>query len=93
MGLDRPAAAEFSFFLAMPTLAAAFAHDLLEVRHQLSSARGVEIGIGLIAAFLASLVVIKPFLLFVRRSGFAPFAWYRIAAGVAIFAAIAAGWL
>ena len=93
MGLDRPAAAEFSFFLAMPTLAAAFAHDLLEVRHQLSSARGLEIGIGLITAFLASLVVIKPFLLFVRRSGFAPFAWYRIAAGVAIFAAIAAGWL
>ena len=93
MGLDRPAAAEFSFFLAMPTLAAAFAHDLLEVRHQLSAARGVEIGIGLLAAFLASLVVIKPFLLFVRRSGFAPFAWYRIAAGVAIFAAIAAGWL
>jgi len=93
MGLDRPAAAEFSFFLAMPTLAAAFAHDLLEVRHQLSAARGVEIGIGLVAAFLASLVVIKPFLLFVRRSGFAPFAWYRIAAGVAMFAAIAAGWL
>jgi undecaprenyl pyrophosphate phosphatase UppP len=37
--------------------------------------------------------VIKPFLLFVRRSGFAPFAWYRIAAGVAILAAVAAGWL
>jgi undecaprenyl-diphosphatase len=93
MGLDRPAAAEFSFFLAMPTLAAAFAHDLLEVRHQLSAARGLEIGIGLVAAFLASLAVIKPFLLFVRRSGFAPFAWYRIAAGLAIFAALAAGWL
>jgi undecaprenyl-diphosphatase len=93
MGLDRPAAAEFSFFLAMPTLVAAFAHDLLEVRHQLSAARGLEIAVGLVAAFLASLVVIHPFLLFVRRSGFAPFAWYRIAAGVAIFAALAAGWL
>ena len=93
LGLDRPAAAEFSFFLAMPTLVAAFAHDLLEVRHQLSAERGVEIGIGLVAAFIASLVVIKPFLLFVRRSGFAPFAWYRIAAGVAILAAIAAGWM
>jgi undecaprenyl-diphosphatase len=93
MGLDRPAAAEFSFFLAMPILAAAFAHDLFEVRHQLSADRGGEIAIGLLAAFLASLVVIKPFLLFVRRSGFAPFAWYRIAAGVAILAAIAAGGL
>ena len=51
----------------------------------MSAARGLEIGIGLVAAFLASLVVIKPFLLFVRRSGFAPFAWYRIAAGVGDF--------
>jgi undecaprenyl-diphosphatase len=93
MGLDRPAAAEFSFFLAMPTLAAAFVHELLEVRQQLSPDRGLEIGIGLLAAFVASLVVIKPFLLFVRRSGFAPFAWYRIGVGLAIFAAMAAGWL
>jgi len=93
MGLDRPAAAEFSFFLAMPTMTAAFAHDLFEVRHQLSPDRAIEIGIGLVAAFLASLAVITPFLLFVRRSGFAPFAWYRIGLGLAIFAAIAAGWL
>jgi undecaprenyl-diphosphatase len=93
MGLDRPAAAEFSFFLAMPTMTAAFAHDLFEHRHQLSSGRTLEIGIGLVAAFLSSLAVITPFLLFVRRSGFAPFAWYRIGLGVAIFAAIAAGWL
>jgi undecaprenyl-diphosphatase len=93
MGLDRPAAAEFSFFLAMPTMTAAFAHDLFEVRHQLSADRALDIGIGLVAAFLASLAVITPFLLFVRRSGFAPFAWYRIGLGLAIFAAIAAGWL
>jgi undecaprenyl-diphosphatase len=93
MGLDRPAAAEFSFFLAMPTLAAAFGHELLEVRHQLSADRGLEIAIGLVAAFLASLAVIRPFLLFVRRAGFAPFAWYRIGIGLALFAAIAAGWL
>ena len=44
LGLDRPAAAEFSFFLAMPTMTAAFAHDLLEARHQLSPGRGLEIG-------------------------------------------------
>ena len=93
MGLDRPAAAEFSFFVAMPTMTAAFAHDLFEVRHQLSAGRALEIGIGLVASFLAALAVITPFLLFVRRSGFAPFAWYRIGLGLAIFAAIAAGWL
>jgi undecaprenyl-diphosphatase len=46
-----------------------------------------------VMAFLASLVVEKPFLALVRRSGFGPFAWYRIAAGLAIVAALAAGWL
>jgi undecaprenyl-diphosphatase len=93
MGLDRPAATEFSFFLAMPTMTAAFAHDLFEVRHQLSADRALEIAVGLVAAFFASLVVVMPFLVFVRRAGFAPFAWYRIGMGLAIFAAIAAGWL
>ena len=46
MRVDRAAAAEFTFFLAMPTMAAAFAHDLLEVRHDLGSARGLEIAVG-----------------------------------------------
>ena len=92
MGLDRPAAAEFSFFLAMPTMTAAFAHDLLEVRHHLSTERGVEIAIGFVMAFIASALVVEPFLKVVRRAGFVPFAWYRIAAGVALLAALAIGW-
>ena len=93
VGLDRPAAAEFSFFVAMPTMTAAFGHDLLEVRHHLSPDRAVDIGVGLVMAFIASLLVVRPFLAFVRRAGFAPFAWYRIVLGVAIFAAIAAEWM
>lgn len=93
MGLERPAAAEFSFFLAIPTMAAAFAKSLLEIRGQLGAERLAEIGIGFVCAFLASAAVIRPFLRFVSRAGFAPFAWYRIAAGVAIFGAVAAGWL
>ena len=93
MGLDRPAAAEFSFFLAMPTMMAAFAHSLLKARHQLTSERAVEIAVGLIMAFIASALVVKPFLAVVRRAGFAPFAWYRIALGLAVFGALAAGWL
>jgi undecaprenyl-diphosphatase len=93
LGLDRPAAAEFSFFLAIPTLGAAFAHDLLEARHSLGAARAEEIGIGLVAAFIASAIVIEPFLTVVRRRGFVPFAWYRIAAGAAIFVALAAHWM
>jgi undecaprenyl-diphosphatase len=91
MRLDRKTAAEFSFFLAMPTIAAAFAKDLWEVRDQISPDQGAEIAVGFVMAFLAALVVVKPFLRFVSRSGFAPFAWYRIVAGVVILAALAMG--
>jgi undecaprenyl-diphosphatase len=77
----------------MPTMAAAFAHDLLKARHDLSMERSLEIGIGLVLAFVASALVVRPFLGVVRRSGFVPFAWYRILAGVVIVLAIAIGWL
>ena len=92
-GLSRTAAAEFSFFVAMPTMSAAFAHDLLGVAGHLSLERSLEIAVGLVMAFLSSLLVIRPFLAFVGRSGWAPFAWYRIALGVALLAAIGAGWV
>ena len=92
LGLDRRAAAEFSFFLAMPTMIAAFVHDLFEVRNQLSAGLATEIGVGFVMAFAAAALVIRPFLGFVSRSGFGPFAWYRIAAGLALMGAIAAGW-
>ena len=91
--LDRAAAAEFSFFLAMPTMAAAFAHDLWEVRSHLTADRGAEIAVGFVMAFVAAALVVRPFMRYVGRSGFAPFAWYRIAAGLAIFGALAMGWL
>ena len=91
MRLDRPAAAEFSFFLAMPTMVAAFVYELVQVRAQLGAERAVEIAIGFVTAFIASAVVVKPFLYFVRRSGFAPFAWYRIAFGVGLLAMVRGG--
>lgn len=93
MRLDRAAAAEFSFFLAMPTLGAAFVKSLWEVRHDLSPDRSLEIAIGFVAAFIASAIVVRPFLRYVARSGFGPFAWYRILAGIVVFAAVGAGWL
>jgi undecaprenyl-diphosphatase len=93
MRVDRAAAAEFTFFLAMPTMAAAFAHDLLEVRHDLGSARSLEIAVGFVMSFIASALVIRPFLGYVRHSGFAPFAWYRIALGIALLAAVAGRWM
>jgi undecaprenyl-diphosphatase len=92
LGLDRRAAAEFSFYLAMPTMTAAFVHDLFEVKDHLSAGLATEIGVGFVMAFVAAALVIRPFLGFVSRSGFSPFAWYRIAAGLALLAAIAAGW-
>ncbi len=91
MRLDRPAAAEFSFFLAMPTMAAAFGYELMQVRTSLSPDRAAEIAIGFVMAFVASAAVVKPFLSFVRRSGFAPFAWYRIVVGAALLALFPAG--
>lgn len=93
MGLDRATAAEFSFFLAMPTLAATFAHSLLEVRHQITADRATELVIGFVMAFLASLAVVRPFLAVVRRRGFAPFAYYRIGAGVLLLVGLLGGWI
>ena len=93
MRVDRPAAAEFTFFLAMPAMTAAFLHDLLDVRGHLGAERALEIAVGFVMAFVASAVVVRPFLGFVRRAGFAPFAWYRIAFGVVLLAALAAGWV
>lgn len=93
MGLDRATAAEFSFFLAMPTLAATFAHSLLEVRHQITADRATELVIGFVMAFVSSLAIVEPFLGIVRRRGFAPFAWYRILAGIVLLAGVLAGWI
>lgn len=93
MGLDRRAAAELSFFLAVPTMAAAFAKDLLDLRHHAASGQLSEIAVGFVMAFVASAAVVRPFLQFVGRAGFAPFAWYRIVAGVVLLLATFIGWL
>ena len=93
MGLERPAAAEFSFFLAMPTLAAAFAHSLLQLRSQITLDRLTTLAVGFVMAFIASAAVVKPFMVVVRRTGFAPFAWYRIVAGLGLLTAVRWGLL
>lgn len=93
LGLDRRAAAEFSFFLAMPTMIAAFVYDFFEVKDLITPDRIAEIVVGFVFAFLSALVVVKPFLDFVTRIGFGPFALYRIVAGGAILGALTLGWL
>lgn len=83
VGVDRKTAAEFSFFLAMPTLSGATVYYL--VKHQDRIAPGMygNILIGSAVSFIVALVVVKLFVGFVTRHGFAPFGWYRIVAGAA----------
>lgn len=83
MGSSKRAAAEFSFFLAMPTMAGAFAYELLKSYKDLSFADGIAIGVGFLAAFASGLVVVKVLLDYVSRHGFALFAWWRIVVGAA----------
>jgi undecaprenyl-diphosphatase len=81
MGTDKRSAAEFSFFLAMPTMAGAFAYDLYKNRDSLSFDDGILIGAGFITAFIAGVFVVKYLLDYVSKHGFSLFAWWRIAVG------------
>jgi undecaprenyl-diphosphatase len=81
MGVDRRTATEFSFFLAVPTMAAATVYALWKERAALSFDQSGLIAIGFVVAFLAALLVVRSLVGFVARHGFAPFAWYRIAVG------------
>ena len=83
MGASKRAAAEFSFFLAMPTMAGAFAYDLLKNYKILSADDAVIIVVGFIAAFIAAVIVVKTLLDYVSRHGFTPFAYWRIVLGAA----------
>lgn len=84
MKVERSTAAEFSFFLAMPTMLGAFSYSFWKNRDALDFSRLGTIGLGFAGAFLAGLVVVKLFLAIVGRYGFAPFAWYRIALGALV---------
>ena len=82
LGTDKRSAAEFSFFLALPTMGAAVAYDLFKNRDVLDFSDLGLIAVGFVAAFLTALAVVRFLLEFVSRRGFAPFAWWRIVAGV-----------
>ena len=83
MGTDKRSAAEFSFFLAMPTMAGAFAYDLYKNRDVLSAADLPVIGVGFVAAFVMAVIVVRYLLDYVSRHGFALFAWWRLIVGAA----------
>jgi undecaprenyl-diphosphatase len=83
LGADKRSAAEFSFFLAMPTMLGAFTLDLYKNRNALTVDDTMIIGIGFVAAFVSALFVVRGLLNFVSKRGYAPFAWWRIAVGLA----------
>src|SRR5215470_15521215 len=81
LGADRRAAAEFSFYLAMPTMVGAFAYEMYKSRAELSGGNALIIAVGFATSFVAGWIVVKTFLDYVSRHGFAVFAWWRIAVG------------
>lgn len=83
LGVDRKTAAEFSFFLALPTLTGATALQLFKHRDAITTNDLGLIGVGAFVSFVVAWVVIKAFLAVVTRYGFTPFAWYRIIVGAA----------
>jgi undecaprenyl-diphosphatase len=81
LGADRRAAAEFSFYLAMPTMAGAFAYDLYKSGAHMSADNILIVAIGFIASFIAGWFVVKSFLDYVSGHGFDLFAWWRVIVG------------
>jgi len=86
MGVDRKTAAEFSFFLAVPTLSGATVLQLAKHHDEIAAGMIGNILIGAAVSFVVAVVVVKAFVAVIQRFGFAPFAWYRIIAGIAALA-------
>jgi len=92
LGADRRSAAEFSFWLAMPTMAGAFAYDLYKSRGQLSMDNSILVAFGFAVSFICAWIVVKTFLGYVQRHGFALFAWWRVVVGSLGLIALALGY-
>jgi len=84
LGVERRTAAEFSFFLAIPTMLGATVFELVSKRHELMNGNSVGlsvIAIGFAVSFVVALAVVRMFVTLIGRTGFSPFGWYRIAIG------------
>ncbi|MEZ5771254.1 MAG: undecaprenyl-diphosphate phosphatase [Defluviimonas denitrificans] len=91
LGVEKRAAAEFSFFLSIPTMAGAVAYDLYKNRDVLDWSAMGEIAIGFAAAFVVAILVVRWLLGYVSRRGYALFGWWRIIVGGLALAALTAG--
>ena len=88
LGVERKTAAEFSFFLAIPTMLGAATFDLWKSHAGLTLDGGLVIAVGFVTADVAALFIVRWLVGFVGRHGFWPFAWYRIALGGILLAAL-----
>lgn len=91
LGASKRAAAEFSFFLSMPTMAGAFAYDLYKNRDVLDAAALTEIAVGFVFAFISAVLVVRWLLGYVSKHGYALFGWWRIVIGAASLMALTLG--
>lgn len=90
-GADKRAAAEFSFFLAIPTMIGAFAYDFYKNRGEMTTDHALIIAVGFVVSFITAIIVVKTFLDFVTKRGFALFAWWRVIVGTLGLIALALG--
>jgi undecaprenyl-diphosphatase len=91
LGADKRAAAEFSFFLAIPTMVGAFAYDFYKNRAEMTTDHMGIIAIGFVVSFITAMIVVKTFLNYVTRHGFTFFAWWRVIVGTLGLIALAMG--
>ncbi len=80
LGLDRKAAAEFSFLIAVPVMAAATGYDLLKTAHALNAADIAQLAVGFVVSYIVALTTVKTFIRLLNRWSLVPFAYYRLAA-------------
>ena len=91
LGADKRAAAEFSFFLAIPTMVGAFAYDFYKNRGEMTSDHLGVVAIGFAVSFVTAIIVVRTFLNYVTRHGFTFFAWWRVIVGTLGLIALAMG--
>jgi len=91
LGADKRAAAEFSFFLAIPTMIGAFAYDFYKSRAEMTTDHIGIVAIGFVVSFITAIIVVKSFLEYVTRHGFVLFAWWRVIVGTLGLIALALG--
>ncbi len=91
LGVEKRAAAEFSFFLSLPTMVAAVGYDLVKNRDVLDFTAWNQIAIGFVLAFITGVLVVRRILDFVGQRGFALFGWWRIIVGTLALLALSSG--